>query len=367
MSERLTVHARHAAGRFSEVTVASGRRVTATAGLRGQPVERALAFLPLVFSLCGRAQGIAAARAVEAALGRSLTPAAEASRHLVLAAEALQELWMPVLMDWPRLLGLPPEAPRARALRRALEPLWAPSGLSEVDRVLLEVESFAPGLGTDGLTAVDRFVSRDRGPAGAMVRWLLDSGLAGYGASAVAPLPGEADLTPPLAGDADGAFRAAPLWADGPAETGPLARQWEAPSVAAVRAAFGPGLLARVVARLVDMDAQVRTMRDSADALWHHGLNRCAVAPPAVPAEAAGTGAGRAEAARGTLVHWVDLADGRVRDWRILAPTEWNFHPDGPLVRGLLDAPAWDDPAARVRLMALALDPCVACDVTVSD
>ena len=53
-------------------------------------------------------------------------------------------------------------------------------------------------------------------------------------------------------------------------------------------------------------------------------------------------------------------------DYRILAPTEWNFHPQGPLnegLRGLRPGPqpvSERDLEARARLIAQSLDPCVA-------
>lgn len=364
MQERLDIRARYVAGRLQAVTIASGRKVTAASGLAGQPVDRALVLLPLIFSLCGRAQGIAAARAVEAALGQEPSPAAQASRRLLLAAESVQELWMPVLMDWPGLIGGTAYVEQTRALRSVLMPLWAEGDQRAVDTALDAADSLAVDLG-DSLDSVLAAAEDGQGPWGAMLRWVIDQGLEGFGASDVAPLPEDADVAPWVAADTDGAFRRAPVWAGQAAETGPLARQWDHPAVAEVRAVHGSGLLARVVARAADLAAQARAMRDAAEALWQTGADRCAVAPPEVPAQASGQGAGRAEAARGTLIHWVDMADGQVRDWRILAPTEWNFHPQGVLARGLENARAGGEPYRSVRLLAAVIDPCVGCDVTV--
>jgi Ni,Fe-hydrogenase I large subunit len=68
------------------------------------------------------------------------------------------------------------------------------------------------------------------------------------------------------------------------------------------------------------------------------------------------------EMARGLLLHWVQLdSEGRVRDYRVLAPTEWNFHPDGVLARALAALAADDTVAAQ--LLAAAFDPCVNCTV----
>lgn len=82
------------------------------------------------------------------------------------------------------------------------------------------------------------------------------------------------------------------------------------------------------------------------------------------------TGEGQAmawcEMARGLLLHWVQLdAQGQVADYRVLAPTEWNFHPQGVLAQALT-ALAPDDTASAWALAA-AFDACVECDVTAAD
>jgi Ni,Fe-hydrogenase III large subunit len=86
-------------------------------------------------------------------------------------------------------------------------------------------------------------------------------------------------------------------------------------------------------------------------------------------AQALGDGQGLAwtEMSRGLLVHWVRLEPGwrdpagaRLADCRVLAPTEWNFHPQGALARALARAPLHDD---VVKVAVTAFDPCVAFDI----
>ena len=64
-------------------------------------------------------------------------------------------------------------------------------------------------------------------------------------------------------------------------------------------------------------------------------------------------------------MHGVRVEAGVVTDYRIVAPTEWNFHPAGVFFRETLGLKATGDDAARsqVQCLALALDPCVAWDV----
>jgi Ni,Fe-hydrogenase I large subunit len=86
--------------------------------------------------------------------------------------------------------------------------------------------------------------------------------------------------------------------------------------------------------------------------------------PPRVQSIALGNGEGLAavETARGLLLHRARLQEQCVVDYQIVAPTEWNFHPDGALVRGLegLEAGEEQHLVGAARLAVHALDPCVA-------
>jgi Ni,Fe-hydrogenase I large subunit len=85
------------------------------------------------------------------------------------------------------------------------------------------------------------------------------------------------------------------------------------------------------------------------------------IPPPCAFSHAPREGFAAAETSRGRLFHWVRLAaDGRIDDYQIVAPTEWNFHPTGPFVEALLGAAVEHGPAER-RIVQLAglIDPCV--------
>ncbi len=75
-----------------------------------------------------------------------------------------------------------------------------------------------------------------------------------------------------------------------------------------------------------------------------------------------GQALGWCEMARGLLLHWVQLdPQGKVQDYRVVAPTEWNFHPEGALAQALTALTATDTQAAQS--LAAAFDPCVSCTV----
>ena len=73
------------------------------------------------------------------------------------------------------------------------------------------------------------------------------------------------------------------------------------------------------------------------------------------------------QTARGWLLQRVVLdATGRLAAWQLLAPTDWNFHADGPLRRQLPGVRVDEaETAALLRALILSLDPCVELDLQV--
>jgi hypothetical protein len=76
-----------------------------------------------------------------------------------------------------------------------------------------------------------------------------------------------------------------------------------------------------------------------------------------------GQALGWCEMARGLLLHWVQLdAQGQVQAYQVVAPTEWNFHPDGALAQALKQLAPQDTTGAA--LLGKAFDACVDCQVS---
>lgn len=342
-------------GRITAPRLEMKRQASPTALMRGRPPEDALSLVPLLFSLCGSAQQVAALEACEAAMGAGVSAPQKAARRLLVGAETLGELSLGVLRDWSELLGQPGRLEAARALRTGLIGLRAALGPGPwhlpggarlkidrraIDDALKDVRAIVGEaiFGGAPIAAPRTWSDMGAGPAHDMLRHLYIQALEGFGASTIQALGPDLD--------------------DGPAETGPLIRRWDDPAVAEALSHHGNGLLARTTARLADIAATLREVEESATEV-------CDDVPTAPPSGRSGSGTARVEAARGILTHTITLEAGRIADWTIKAPTDWNFHADGPLVRGLADAPTGDDPERRVRLLVAALDPCVACEIEV--
>ncbi|OIQ84527.1 nickel-dependent hydrogenase [mine drainage metagenome] len=354
---RLDIAVTVAQGRFTAVRVASSRALALPSLFSDRRAAEIPELCSRLYAVCRIAQGLAAAKAVEQAADFEAPPPQRAARRLLLLAETLLDQGGRALLDWPRLLGEAPDAAACKDLRAAL------AGLPRL--LYPETDWMRPGggrLAPDG-AALAESLRRARavietkvlaGQGARLAAHLRAEGLEEFGACTLPALPpwSARDVAQGLAWH-DAAFIAAPTWRGMPHRTGALARLEHHPALAGA----GSGLMGLLRARLTELALAL----DSLDGVAAGGL---AADPGQTPPEGDGVGTAVVEAARGRLAHRVEIAGGRVRRYAILAPTEWTFHPQGALVKGLLGADAGPDPLARAGLLAALLDPCVPCRVT---
>jgi len=342
----VAVHLAVAGGRVRTATV-TVHRPNAARALIGRTPEEAVRLVPLLFSLCGTAQALAAAEALESALDIDAAPHASARALLVAAEMAGSHAWQ-ALIDWPKRLGEIPQ-PQALAPLRA-----ATAAISAALYPNRDGQRLGGGALQPDHAALDAAIARLResvhqavfgGPPPtdpeSLAVW------ASEGATPAARLMRRAQA-PDLAGF--GACDAPSL--------GPLARQRAHPLVAAQLGRHGPGVAAHAVARLAELADLPDHMARLAAALAETNPSR---------QSQNGIGTGTVETARGRLTHGVRLEGGRIADYRIEAPTDWNFAADGPLARGLSGAFADNGLPERAGMLVTALDPCVSCTISIGE
>ncbi len=363
LSGALRLRARWAGGRIEAVSV-DNRRARAASLLCGRDGTELAERVPRLFSVCAQAQAAAAGAAWRAAGGEEVPVAAGGTPvDIAVLLETTQEHLWRLLVDWPLLLGHEPDRAGAVEAHRRVATAMRGAGadLPVLGRALREgplaqllgegvaaVEDSLGGCGTGGLDS-----NRLPGLAGRLLADLARI-------ETCAPL-----LPPPLRFAAElpaaqclghlpwpwsDSVCAEPEWDQAPAETGALARRIGHPLVHEL-VASGRVLSARLLARLLELVEGVRRLAGTAPL----------PAPVDAFAVPAGGGLARVGTARGVLLHWLRIEHGRVADYAIVAPTEWNFHPRGVLARQVLGARAEDAAAARRYLEAviLSLDPCV--------
>jgi hypothetical protein len=372
-----------AEGKVAQVDIRSTRMVQAARMLAGRSPDQVAAILPAIFSLCGTAQALAGCAAMEAALGQVPSPAHRMARHVLLMLETISEHAQGVLRDWPVLLGETPDLSAIKGLRpmlagvkRALYPGndWARpgGGVLNIDRsalmeqlkplplLITHLFKADPEVWSENTVDFDPWAARGECVAARLLSRLERDGLAGFGRSTphLMPQGGPHDLDARLSDDQDGLYVAQPDFNGVVFETNALSRHTSAPLIAALTARHGNGAASRLMARMVEIAAALREVADLVQDL-------CGAPRAAETGRTSGTGLGMVDAARGLLVHRVEIKETMVSRYQILAPTEWNFHPKGPLHAGLMGAEAGDDLEWRARLLVAALDPCVACTVEV--
>lgn len=297
-------------GRIADAALAS-ERPAVTRALRGRAADEVVRLIPLLYAVCGRAQGRAAALAVAAARGEEKSPTEEPE----IAAEAMREHLWRWLLDLPRLVG--GEALQAEFSRGVA--CLARDARVELGEMLAGPHVSAVRSGLDALEAGSEMSTR--------LLPTLDA------VASVAEWP-----------RLNAEFSLRPQWQGAPAETGAQARSGIARA----------SLAGRWRQRFAELES------------WSRGETGVgAVGTASAIAVAPGVGRAAVETARGLLLHEVALDDERVADYVIVAPTEWNFHPQGMLATWLAGLDASDAEALkrRIEFAVASFDPCVGWEV----
>ncbi len=329
-----------------EVRIDSPRANVAPIFVGRSPAE-AVVIAKNLFSLCPAAQSLAVQAADEAARGLKPDEAELKRRHLRLLAERYGEMLRASVLDWPR--DGAPDGTSVAALRETLQALRSLSESADAAGSFERVERAARQLGLRDFTQGETFFARQWAELAAdEANWSLRRHPADFLRASDDYAVGEAMTDP--------SFCLAPRLVGRCAETGAGARRAEAD--------FGSTLAGRLAARLKDMAATL-------DAL--SGLIAGDAAPrDLLVARNTGPGQGFAaiDSARGRLYHALRLdGAGRIAGCHIVAPTEWNFHPDGPFVRLLRGARIGTGASARRRVerLAFVFDPCIRVGVDIRD
>ena len=373
----IAVRLSRAAGRVARVSIRSTRPLATARVVVGRRAADVAALVPRIYSICASAQGAASASALEAAM--SVPPSAPrlASRAFAVALENLQEDLRRLLIDLPAVLGQDARVEPVARLRRAFAPLLfasASPGDADGERDRRAAIATAVEVVSGHVLGEPLAGFAARADADALERWAREAATAP--AQALRAMLerggrlGESDVPtlPPMTRErveaivaalaADAGFAAAPALGGMARETGAFARMSSHPAIAPFASRHGRGVASRLAARIVGVA---------------HGAAALAGRGTLVDVDAwsphAGIGVASVETARGLLVHHAEVRDGVVTAYGIVAPTEWNFRPGGPLERSLagLDAADAQALARDAALVVQSLDPCVACGVEVCD
>ncbi len=359
-----------------QATLRSGRPLQASRILEGLSPEKALHRLPLVFSLCGNAQSVAAVNACEEAL--AITPSApqQQARGMLVWMESAREHLLRILLDWPAFAdepvqrdGLPKVMRLLPSMTHALYGEAVPFRLGSRPKVDIDmtketiaglramIDQLLGGRIPTSRSHFEDWLKQGKTLPARLLRRLQEQGWdqLGQADSVFLPPLETGALHKQLDATEANTFIATPIWQGRPCETTPLQRQQDRPLIRELLEREGNGLLTRFMARLVELA--------SIPDLLQAGLAVLSPSAMGVTRRTSDTGIGLAqvEAARGRLVHRVEIDKGVIQRYQILAPTEWNFHPEGIAVQGLQTLSCSNDEQLQqqAKLWINAIDPCV--------
>jgi uptake hydrogenase large subunit len=358
----IRVLATHAAGRIRAVSLHIPDRAWMGGAVIGMVPAEGVEHLRQHASHSPQAHAHALALACAQAAGEAPPEKAERLRtERRLAAEMIDTHLRRLLLDWPPSLGFEPRINRYAEFHRRL----LHAGEHENDFLLggevLDLVARELLAGFFNQIRMPHGIGEflDRLAGGGSLSSIL-SELIAHGPSTVPPERRTA-LLGTLSADAwvatVGAWPSAefirhPRYGGEAAETGPLARHAASPLVRLLLER-GNRISARLFAKAIDVADCASTMRHPGSEEVAPLIDACQAAPD--------VGVARVITARGALLCWVRLAEGRIADCAIVPAGAWNLQPDGVYCREAmcLQATAGDPEALKKRLrwLMLAIDP----------
>lgn len=371
LSGKLNVRVDWHEGVIERVTLNSSRPRQVTQLLCDKPIDQALTLVPMIYSLCGVAQKVAALRAAESALGLEVSVEVDLARRVLVLAETARELGLRLSQHWfsdgAQAVKLIQWFTAVNAeLQWALE--LSPTAVGKTDTLNYAVDLKAilgPMVGAESELSCVLFGRSEANPLKAHVRELQEQ----FGTvklnNAAAPLPGVKnkeihallnDIEQALAQEKGVQFSALPGWKGICHETSAWTRNRDAGLVVQGQSAGLSALALRFLALASELQALPARMRsvEGRSSLLRAGTGS--------------SGMGAVDAARGLLIHRVELEGEIVRDYKIVAPTEWNFHPQGTLVQMLEGVQVSRERVHNlVEKLILLVDPCVDWEIEIGN
>ncbi|WP_456406485.1 nickel-dependent hydrogenase large subunit [Thiolapillus sp.] len=355
------------------VQIHSTRPVHACRVFEGKQADEALRLLPLLYSVCGIAQSCAGVRAVERAMDNPRDHQTERLRDALVNMETIREHLWQIFLHWPHFLGAEVHKQAMVdlvALQQAYrQALCADTDLFQIGAVADSTDSTLPEpvleklqtllrnevfsvppeqwLAINDLQGLQDWSRLADTMAAGLIRRVLERNWQNSGACKTPQLSQitETQIHHLLQ---DATFVEKPQWEGECRETSSLTRN-QTPLLNVLHKEYGNGLLVRLVARLTELAKLPLSLMPS-------GMDQRSLAYT----KTAQTGIGQSDAARGQLLHAVSLDGNRIYRYQILAPTEWNFHPQGVVAQSLASLKGeLDTITEQAHLLINAIDPCV--------
>jgi len=363
--------------------IESTRPLQASKLFTGKSITQTLTTIPLLFNICSKAQTVTALRAIESATQSPPSKQTESTREALITLENLREQTLRVAMDWPSAINEQAEnqllshvSLGINQLMQSLEPSNTLTYKSKASNSInnkmhnkAQWESFSKTLSQSifGSSAqywlenifqneqlahgeLESWADKQQTQTARFIHWLNQKEWKHAGKSTIEHIPSinDNDLLNELIKQ-DQTFTSQPSWNSQCYELSWYSRKHNCQQCTENKK-NNNGIYNRMTARLKEIaDLIIRL-----DSFFIDEIDIDTTT-------SAVTGIAHSEAARGRLTHYVEVEDDTINKLVILAPTEWNFHPNGIAANSLnnLDANSTTELRQQAELLIHAIDPCV--------
>ncbi|PHS70721.1 MAG: hypothetical protein COB23_03345 [Methylophaga sp.] len=368
----------HVAGIRSEIS--SSRPMHAAQLFVGKTIKQTLQTLPLLFNICAKAQAVTAVRAIESAVKLPINNRVESQREALVCIESLREHSLQILMDWPSYINetinnkaLSDVVPSLNMLMQAFKPqqlldfgakIIEPASAQQIalwQHCAQQLSNTIFGVPIkqwpqDKLSSLEHWAEQQQTPAARFIVWLNQQDWKHAGHSNIKLLPEIDDLALiRRLMEQQTQFTAQPDWQSSCYEASWFNYQQHHPIIRQLNHQKGNGIYTRMLARLIEVADLMKKL--------HHYFMTGMILNQTVSRV---NGLASTNAARGRLSHYIELEHEVIKQFFILAPTEWNFHPQGVAAESLTHLQDSSALQLQADLLIRAIDPCVGYQLQIS-
>ncbi len=352
------------------VRIHSDRRTDIARILIGKKPQDAINILPAIFSICACAHASAATLACQP---YELEENQDLADYLIVQCENAREFLMRIFTSWGDRIGFGHDKIPYHIVLGLVEKMQiattaqTKASASAIRQVADELDNFLKSYifkmeTQDWLTIKDdarlaRWAEDTHTVAAGFILQLYKKNWQSIGSSQTRFLPEIplVELSDRMLSNDGERFVNQPDWHGETFETGPFARNQDHRLIQNLVTKYGSGLLTRQVARLVELSKIPSRIKENLEQDQYQNSSKKV------------SGTGQVETARGQLTHTTKISDGKIADYKILAPTEWNFHTRG-VVHDALENLQSESTAETEKLAGMiveSIDPCVDFEVRV--
>ncbi len=354
--------------------IVSSRPKIITNLFKGKPLTSIPQLIPLLFNLCSKAQTVTAIKAIESQLDIIHNKNTILQREILILLECLREYCLPVLMIWPNYIQQPTENKTLGIIIQKINQLtssfqlekllnYPPTEVPPLSHIQMKYWQDIARLITKTIfehsiedwllhtpDKLETWAKQKKTPTANFMFWLSQKKWKHIGKSTIYFLPPNIDEALFIKNLKSQQDEARYQWQNKCYEVSSLNYLQDTKLFKELTLQYSNSLYCRMWSRLISI---AKTINE---------LTTLFTTKTLLKKETPLTkGLAYSNTARGRLTHYIELDNNTVKEFFILAPTEWNFHPKGVAAKSLKNLNLQDHSSLLIQanMLIQAIDPCV--------